>query len=249
MKHIILVLTCVVSLIFVVACANDRNSEVFETSCTKSIEDSFAPILNAYIAFAQDGFASQDEYFLLHPAFQHREWGRVFLLTFPDRLVYTFHDISGNGISELLIGAEFIEGVTGVFGIYALQNGKPTAIIYAENQQDVSVLINSIGEYIIELSHGRDRFSGRNFYKLDEENNLILVDSFIEGSHWESDPNYDMVSYAYKITNGERISLTQEAYMSLMQMYGSRGSDHLFMWDSFPIPARNVVLAWSTLNQ
>jgi len=220
-----------------------------EAGYATSIKDVFAPILNAYIAFAQEGFASQDEYFLSHPAFQQWEWGQAFLLTFPNQLVYTFHDLSGNGTPELLIGVEFIEGVTWVFGIYALQAGKPTAIIHAENQQDVSVLINSVGEYIIELSHGRDVFSGRNFYKLDEENNLILVDSFIEGSRWASDPNYDMTSYAYRITNGEQISLAQEEYMALMQMHGSRGSDHVFMWDSFPLSERNAVLAWNTLNR
>ena len=212
-------------------------------------EDAFAPILNAYIAFVQDGFASQDEYFLAHPAFPQWEWGRAFLLTFPDRLVYTFHDLSGNGISELIIGAEFIEAGAWVFGIYALQDGKPTAIIHAENRQDVSVFINDTGEYVIELSYGRNRFSARNFYMLDKENHLILIDSFVEGSRWEIDPDYDMVSYAYRIANNERISLTQEAYMTLMQMYGSRGSDHVFMWDLFPIPARSAVFAWNALTE
>ena len=214
-----------------------------------SIEDSFASILNAYIAFVQDGFASQDEYFLAHPTFhQWKEWGNVFLLTFPGQLVYTFHDISGDGISELIIGAEILEGVTRVFGIYALQDGKPTAIIHSVLRQYVSVLIQDNGEYVIELSYGMDMSGGRSFYILDENNNLILIDRFSEGSTWEIGPNYDMVSYAYRGIGDDPISLTQEEYMAFMQLYGSRGSDHLFMWDSFPIAERNAVFVWSALR-
>jgi len=250
MKRLVLVLTCAMPLIFLAACTSDRSTVQVPTEAnyTESTEDTFAPILNAYRAYAQDGFTSQDPYFLAHPAFQQWEWGRAFLLTFPNQLVYTFHDISGNGISELIVGAEFTEGVTWVFGIYALHDGEPTAIIHAENPQYISVLINDTGEYVIEHSYGRDMSSGRNFYMLDEESNLILIDSFFEGSRRESDPNYDMVSYAYRTTNDEMISLTQEEYMALMQMFGSRGSDHVFMWDSFPIPARNAVFSWNAIR-
>ena len=281
MKRLILVLTCVVSLTFAVACASDKDilqvaenilepqtelrmsnslasSETTaknipqlstELNCIRFIEDTFAPILNAYRAFIQDGFTSQNEYFLAHPTFQQWEWGSAFLLTFPDQLVYAFHDISGNGVSELIVGTEFIEGVTWVFGIYALQDDKPTVIVHAANHRHVSLLINNTGEYVIEVSSGRDRFSGRHFYMLDEKNNLILIDVFIEGSRWESDPTHYSSSYAYRITNSEWISLTQEEYMAFMQMYGSRGSYHVFMWESFPIPARNAELAWNALRQ
>lgn len=225
--------------------------------------DVYRSVINAYIVLEQSEYTLFDGSILgddvcLAPG----NYGSYFIgydplsnkVTSP--LAYAFYDLNGDGILELLIGADnggdngVIDG-TNVFvtGIYGLQNGRPVSLIQVGAWSYFTFSINSDGNCFIKKTIGThvDSFM-EFFYKIDKDGTLITLDKlhiFFDYNFYGYD-NVDNIPYSYtRDVNGDEVSITEQEYLALMQKYGSVG----YLDTAGDLEANNIVInSWKSLT-
>jgi len=183
-------------MLFVAACADQDSIIIFtDTSYMEagdnpdtkncmlpemvSWQEAYETIINAYRELELSSFTVFDEYILGHSFYA--EYARFGFppYSFEPSITYAFHDINGDGLPELFIGAGNL-----ITGIYILQNGKPVSVIQQISWRfHLNLLTDYDGNYIIELSRGRMSQAEDVFFTLNESGELITLDRLYTRGH------------------------------------------------------------------
>ena len=149
----------------------------------------------------------------------------------PEIIVYSLYDISGNGIPELIIGVEN----RGILRIYTLQDNEPVLLISpATKHFKLNLLEDVNGNTVIEHSRRRQFLETAEFYRIDEYGELVILDVLLSSDkipHNEINMGREMLRE--RVVHGEMpemlvpepetIVISEEEYISLMEIYGSGG--------------------------
>lgn len=197
----------------------------------------FAAIIAAYAMYQQNGFVLPEDHPLWHPyhmGYLHPIALRYNFLHTNWNILYAFHDISGNGRPDLLIGA--VEPRSWGFfpylvGIYTLRDGEPVPVIrYGGGRGDIWLFESSDGGIVISEGWGHMGSAAEFFYAIDENGELVLLDAlFTYHPDWE---HLEQTGEAIHIRlrhvsgnfwDGEQVRITEEEYIALINKYGSFG--------------------------
>ena len=218
-------------------------------SKTTSAANPFAAILNAYAELELSGFTLYNEELIGHSLFVvlgEAMWSpRV---PNDDRqIMYSLHDINGNGLPELFIGTNSV-----ITGIYTLRNAEPESVIQLENHRHILNLFNDIdGRYIIKHGHGHLDHAWEYFYTLDEDETLTVRDRlFTNGLDWSGNPDRyndgnEPAYFRSRLIDGEEVSITEEEYIALINKYGSWG----YGLPDDTVEVRSVSLEWFAVHR
>lgn len=182
----------------------------------------FAPVIDAYAALERSGYTSFDKD-IIGDSLLAVSKGSTYNFGWDTKptLMYAFYDINGDGSPELLIGAE-----GSISGIYILQNGTPVSVIQVESRHNLSLLMDSDGNSVIENSHGHMGQATNFFYTVDEDGKLVTLNKlYTNGDEKKGD---ELIGhFRTKDVLGKEVSITEEEYCSLMRKYGSTGYEPL----------------------
>ncbi|MCL2377393.1 MAG: hypothetical protein FWC76_08390 [Defluviitaleaceae bacterium] len=212
-----------------------------------SWHEAYATILNAYAKFELSDFTLLAEdlmersiiavvsYYSTRRA-DPIGWDRPSIL-------YVFHDLNGDGIPELFIGAN-----GAISGIYTLQDGQPVSLIQVGWHDGLALTTDVYDNYIIQHMWGRMSHGAETIYGLDENGHLFMRDRLITHGHWWRYSECGEYPYIYgfyraRYIDGEEVSITEEEYVALLMKYG--------IWGYFPMlemdEPRFVDLAWEPI--
>jgi len=215
--------------------------DVVFSSDTPGIEP-FVELINAYVQLELSGFTEFDERLIGHSYFAEIVrysllraampwwWMTVNLEASP--IMYALHDISGDGIPELFIGAEH-----GIAGIYTLRRGTPVSIAQAHWRTSLSLKTDIDGGYIIALPVPPWFDSGERVYALGENGDLNLLFTIMLYDWHLGVDGITRVKYV----DGEGVGLTLEEHTALVRRYGLCGVMHSLGEE---VLARGVGLEW-----
>ena len=201
----------------------------------------FAAILNAYAKLELSGFTLFDENLIGHSIFSRIGHVPTGSLRNQNQIMYAFHDINNDGVPELFIGAYWVSGYYAIFGIYAMQNGKPVSVLQIDDTRFcINVQTDIYGGYVIELAQGAWDVAIEIFYELDESGMLVERDIlFTGGLDWTAgrdEPDW----FRSRDIDGELVAITQDEYIEAIIKFGSAG----YMVD---VESRRVSLEWKPI--
>ncbi|GLC80071.1 hypothetical protein [Lacrimispora brassicae] len=195
--------------------------------------DQYKSVINAYIGLEQSGYTSYDESILGDDVCLIPNGDGSYFIGYDTKpsLMYAFYDLNGNGIPELLIGADLGEAdgaaMPDVFitGIYGLQDGKPVSLIQVDAWSQLNVFSNNSDISIIKITSGTHiEYVAEKFYMIDEKETLITLNKLYTygkiNDYYEPD---DIIYSHTKDVDGKEVSITEQEYFALMQKYGSVG--------------------------
>ena len=173
-------------------------------------------------------------------------------------LVYSFYDIDGDGLEELIVGGylpstdlaeQWVDGAGGgqprfvqIADIYTLRDGQPM-IVKTQPERHTNMLLRGVdGRCYIEDSYGRMDNYTFVFYTINERGNRVTLDEFhINGVDRESIASGRPVYFYSMMVDGEEVDLTEEEFLRLVGRYGSNGFAALG-------PDNEVVLVWKLVS-
>jgi len=206
-------------------------------SCAHAV---FSPIIDRYKQLEQDEFMYLGQ---LHPIAQRYNLG---MLPSYWRMIYAFHDITGNGQPDLIIGAagrkHFNPYIT---GIYALVDGISFSVMqYSGGRESYYLLTDAHANTVISQQWGHMGNAFEAFYSVNYDGELILLDEIwtydFDMSHYNETGELIRNRVRYlEAPGGTREYVTEEEYVSIMQFFGSFG----YETDEEIVP-RPVSLDW-----
>ena len=255
-------ITSIIALIVLVTGCIYNNQSMGNVSTTQTVNvgadnfvDEYKPVVNAYIALEQSGYTSYDESILGDDVCLTPNGGGSYFIGYDTKpsLMYAFYDLNGNGIPELLIGAELgvadgaAESNVFVTGIYGLQDGKPVSLIQVGAWSQLNVFADNSGNCIIKKISGTHiDYVEEYFYKIDKNETLIMLDKLYTYGKINDYNKVDDITYSHtKDVNGREVSITEQEYLTLMQKYGSAG----YLDTTGDLKANEIVInSWKPLT-
>lgn len=233
-------ITTIIALIALVTGCLYNNQSMGNVSTTQTVYvvddnyvDQYKSVVNAYIGLEQSGYTLYDNSILGDDVCLIPNGDGSYFIGYDTKpnLMYAFYDLNGNGIPELLIGADLgkADGVAmpDVFitGIYGLQDGKPVSLIQVDAWSQLNILTNNSYNSIIKITSGTHiEYVVEKFYKIDEKETLITLDKLYTYGKIKDYNEPDDIIYSHtKDVDGKEVSITQPEYLGLMQKYGSVG--------------------------
>lgn len=212
-------------------------------SCTHQAanreKELFTPIIEAYAELEESDYTFYDAN-IIGDSLLAVNNGRTYNFGWDDKptLMYAFYDINGDGLFELLIGAdEFISG------IYVLQNEIPVSVLQVESRHNLNLLIDNDGKCVIEDSWGHMGYATDFFYTIDEKGKLVTLDKlYTNGDRKEN--GVFIGHFRTRDVQGEEVSITEEEYCSLIRNYGSIGYELLDNTIDDTMSKRIVDIIW-----
>lgn len=228
-------ITTIIALIVLATGGFYNNQLMGDDSTTQTVNvsddnyvDQYKSVVKAYIGLEQSGYTSYDESILGDDVcLKPNSDGSYFIgLDTKPNLMYAFYDLNGNGIPELLIGADLGEAdgaaMPDVFitGIYGLQDGKPVSLIQVDAWSQLNVFTDNS---IIKITSGTHiEYVAEKFYKIDEKETLITLEKLYTYGKIKDYYEPDDIIYSHtKDVNGKEVRITDEEYLALIQKYGS----------------------------
>jgi len=225
----------------------------------------YAPLLNAYAEFERGGFLFYDADLNVYREFEGRDsaifnkeligdsiivrWGEYIGPTprggTSPPIFYAFHDINGDGVPELFIGANEWSDVISIAAIYNLQGGEPVSVTQIGGRVGISLQTDTYGGYVIEAAWGHMGSAGEYFYSLNENGELILLDALYTGPVYTDEGQMPWIGRG---DYDEAVEITLEEYTELIIHYGASGyAIYAFFVDGILTP-RSVNLEWMPIG-
>jgi len=198
----------------------------------------FEPVIIAYANLERSGYTIINEIIGDSLLAEQREGTYNFGWAGDDfpKIDYSFFDISGNGVSELLIGADRGYGHY-ISGIYAIQDGKLVSVIQVIDRWNISLLSDGNGNCIIEEARGHMGNASEFFHKIDENGRLITLDN-IETNESENR------KIRRKYVDGKEVGIyTEEEYVAVLRKYGSSGYESGIEGNAY-----KIIIGWLPLS-
>jgi len=188
----------------------------------------FAAVIAFYGNLEMNGFVDLSQEYVMSRGQLHPIAWRYNMGMEPDywRVAFSFHDITGNGQMDLIIGSTGADhSIHYIIGIYTLIDGIPISIIQYDGSRTLLLLSTSIsGNIILEHFWGHGGSSEQIFYGINESGELVLLDIIISYD-FDRDLYYAGEKFRPRIRRiGDTIAnLSETEYITLMYMYGSIG--------------------------
>jgi len=255
-------ITSIIALIVLVTGCLYNNQLMGNVSTTQTVNvgddnyvDQYKSVVNAYIGLELSGYTSYDESILGDDVCLIPNGDGSYFIGYDTKpnLMYAFYDLNGNGIPELLIGANLGEAdgaaMPAVFitGIYGLQDGKPVSLIQVGAWSHLNVFTDNSDNSIIKITSGTHiEFVAEEFYKIDEKETLITLDILYTYGKIKDYYEPDDITYSHtKDVNGKEVGITEQEYLALMQKYGSVG----YLDNTGDLKANKIVInSWKPLT-
>ncbi len=216
--------------------------------------DQYNSVVNAYIDLERSGYTSYDESILGDDVCLIPNGSGSYFIGYETKpsLMYAFYDLNGNGLPELLIGAEMGAAdetvLPSVFitGIYGLNDGKPVSLIQIGAWSQLNILTVNSNNCILKIISGTHiDYVEEYFYKIDKNDTLLMLDKLYTYGRFDQYDMVDDITYSHtREVNGEEVSITEQEYLGLMQKYGSVGA----LNDVGEIKANEIVInSWKYL--
>jgi len=195
----------------------------------------FAAVIAFYGNLEMNGFVDLSQEYVLSRGQLHPIVWRYNMGMEPNywRVVFSFHDITGNGQMDLIIGSTGADHCTYstyyITGIYTLIDDRPVSVIQYDGSRALLLLsTDTCGNVILEHLWGHGGSSEQFFYGINESGELALLDKII--SHdFDRDLHYAGEIFRPRIRHigDTTVNLSETEYITLMHIYGSIGYELL----------------------
>ena len=141
----------------------------------------FAAILDAYAEFEQSDFLNFDRelispsYFVLLNHYTSHYTSRHLR----NNIMYALHDINGDGVYELFMGALWWYGQVrpSIFAVYALQDNLPVSVVYEwSNNVALNLVVDVYENYFIHAFGGRMGIGWDTVHGFDQNGNFVELE-------------------------------------------------------------------------